>query len=99
MHFVRWFLTKHYAACILLCMNSIDDLFKAFGGTAAFGRVIGKRTEHAGAMKNRQSVPLRYWPALISSERGREIGLTSADLMRIHAARVDDQNEPLEAAQ
>lgn len=65
-------------------MQTIDDLFAAFGGPANFGRVIGKRTEHAGSMKARGYVPVLYWALLVKSERGQEIGLTFESLHRLH---------------
>lgn len=65
-------------------METIDDLFRAFGGPAAIGRIIGKRTEHATGMKRRNSIPVRYWQALIESDRGRELGLTYAKLVELH---------------
>jgi hypothetical protein len=70
-------------------MKSVDDLFEALGGTTQVGQAIGKRVEHAGSMRNRKSVPVRYWPALINSEKGREIGLTWEAIAVAHGIAVD----------
>jgi hypothetical protein len=70
-------------------MNSIDDLFEALGGPTKVGQIIGKRVEHAGSMKSRGSIPVRYWPSLIVSERGKELGLSWEWLARLHGIPVD----------
>jgi hypothetical protein len=80
----------------MLC--SVDDIFDAFGGPSAVGRVIGKSTEHAASMRRRGSIPVDYWPALIA--HAREVAadpeqprcrmmahVTSDTLMLIHADR------------
>ena len=64
--------------------ETIDDIFRLFGGPTAVARVIGKRPTTASEMKRRQSIPVRYWPSLLESARGHEIGLTSEILMEVH---------------
>jgi len=65
-------------------MKRIEDLIEAFGGVTKFGRVIGKRTEHVGSMRSRGSIPARYWKSIVDSEKGRELGLTLDDLVRLN---------------
>lgn len=82
-------------------MKSIDDLIKAFGGVAEFGRVIGKRMEHVGSMRARRSIPARYWLTLLQSEKGREIGITVETLSRLNfgePAAADDADGADDAA-
>ncbi|RAI33736.1 hypothetical protein [Rhodoplanes serenus] len=69
-------------------MGTIDDLFDTLGGPAEIGRVIGKSTEHAAAMKRRGSIPVGYWPALVAEAERRGIGsLDYEALVRMHAER------------
>jgi len=58
------------------------------GGPAAFARLIGVTTEHASAMKRRQSIPVSYWPSLIESSPAKVMGLTADDLLGLHAEPV-----------
>lgn len=67
-------------------MRSVDEIFEAFGGPASVGRAIGKPTEHAGVMKARRSIPVAYWPALVSAARERGLnGITFEALALLHA--------------
>jgi hypothetical protein len=67
-------------------MNNVSDLFEKFGGIGGVAAAIGCNYSTASEMKRRKSVPVAHWPALIASPRGREIGLTSDELLRLHAA-------------
>ena len=67
-------------------MNSLDDLFRAFGGPANLGRALGISTEHAAAMKRRRSIPVRYWLPLIHAARvSGKTTVTFETLTRLHA--------------
>jgi hypothetical protein len=66
-------------------MSMIDVVFSAFGGPSKVGRAIGVSTEHAAAMKRRGSIPVGYWPDLISAARERQIpGITYESLTHLH---------------
>lgn len=83
-------LTDGDAKCIVSIMDTdlatVDDLFSTLGGPAAVARLIGVSTEHATAMRRRRSIPVDYWPALLESEGGKQINLTSDDLVRVHTS-------------
>jgi hypothetical protein len=66
-------------------MRTLDDLYSTFGGAAVIGRIIDKPVEHAAAMRRRGSIPVEYWPALLSSAKANGIRLTSDMLMAMHA--------------
>jgi hypothetical protein len=69
-------------------MQTIEDVFIAFGGPAKIGQAVGISTEHAAAMKRRNSIPVAYWPALIASARERGIScITYESLTLLHAER------------
>lgn len=69
-------------------MTTVDAIFKAFKGPANVGRAIGKRTEHAVQMRRRGSIPVTYWPALISyAEANKVPGVSYATLVAAHAQR------------
>lgn len=67
-----------------MSLSTVDDLFRAFHGTAAVGRAIGRGASTASEMKRRRSIPVQHWPALVDSTRGREIGLTADVLLAMH---------------
>lgn len=76
-------------------MKTIDDIFDAFNGPAEVARIIGKRTEHATAMRRRGSIPVVYWPSLFAVAKARGIsGITYDALVAVHAERA----KPSEAA-
>ena len=64
---------------------SVSDLFDRFDGPKGVARIISKGHSTASEMKRRASIPVEYWPALIDSDKGQELGLTAEHLMRIHA--------------
>jgi hypothetical protein len=69
-------------------MKTLDDIFAAFKGPAELARVIGKRTEHATAMRRRKSIPVAYWPRIVDEAQARGIdGLNYDALVAIHAER------------
>ena len=71
-------------------MGTVAELFDAFDGPANVGRAIGVTTEHAAAMKRRQSIPVPYWPKLIAAARERRIsGITYESLTYLHAERAE----------
>jgi hypothetical protein len=63
-------------------MESIDNIFEVFGGASNFGRIIGKRAEHAGSMKARGSIPVKYWLVLIQAAKDRNISRLTGDSLR-----------------
>jgi hypothetical protein len=66
-------------------METVSDLIEAYGGVAAFARVIGKSSSTASEMKRRGSVPVAYWPKLIASAGRLGIaGITAERLMWLH---------------
>lgn len=68
-------------------MSTVATIFERFEGPANVGRAIGKPTEHATAMRRRGSIPVRYWPALISAAKAAKIeGVTYKDLVSAHAS-------------
>jgi hypothetical protein len=71
-------------------MRTLDDVFDAFGGPAAVGRVLGKSTEHAASMRRRGSIPVEYWPVLLSAAHKQNIDhLTYEALVLIHSRRMN----------
>lgn len=59
-------------------MQTFSELIDKIG-PAQLGRIIGVTTEHAAAMKRRNSIPASYWPALVNECAGRE-GLEAVNL-------------------
>lgn len=68
-------------------MVTIESLFQDLGGPAAIGRVIGKPAEHVRLMKKRRSIPVAYWPALISAAKKQGQKLTYEALVQAHASK------------
>lgn len=71
-------------------ITSVDSLIDKIGGPALLGRAIGVSTEHASVMKQRKSIPVAWWSALIESEAGKALGLTSDALLRIHSPQPNE---------
>ncbi len=71
-------------------ITSVGELIDYIGGPAALGRAIGVSTEHASVMKQRKSIPVARWSALIASEAGKIHRITSDVLLRIHAPQSDE---------
>lgn len=69
-------------------MQTVAALFDEFGGPAKVGQAIGVSTEHASAMKRRESIPVDYWPDLIAWARINSIrGVTYETLALMHVRR------------
>jgi len=65
-------------------MDTVNDVFREFGGPTALGRAIGVNPSTASEMRRRASIPVDYWPKLIEAARQRGIDLDSDSLVRIH---------------
>lgn len=71
-------------------MLTVSQIIEKFGGPTKFAAVIGRIPSTASEMKRSGSIPVRYWPAMINSEKGREIGLTSDMLVAAHVRKPED---------
>ncbi len=65
-------------------MDSIESLFAQLGGPSEVGRIIGKSTEHAAAMKRRKSIPVRYWSKLMMASQQNGVDLNADRLTKLH---------------
>ena len=73
--------------CQSIAMKSVDtisDLFYLFGGTGAMAKFLGVKQSTASEMRRRCVIPIKYWPAIIHSPKGRELMLSSAVLLKLH---------------
>jgi hypothetical protein len=85
---IHFALTLKNTLCIFDAMKTVDDIFDAFNGPAEVARTIGKRTEHATAMRRRKSIPVAYWPRLVDGAKARGLnGITYDALVAAHAER------------
>ena len=71
-------------------MMTIEQIITALGGPTEVGRICGF-DRNPGArghdMKRRQSIPVRYWPAIIQHAKRKGItGITHKSLTEIHAS-------------
>jgi uroporphyrinogen-III synthase len=69
-------------------MNTVAEIIDRLGGGANVARILAVGPSTASEMKRRGSIPPAYWPALLASEKGREIGLTAETLMLAHPRKV-----------
>ena len=77
-------------------MPSVAGIFDAFDGPAAVGRAIGVTTEHAASMRRRGSIPVGYWPDLLSEGGKHEPPIvTHQDLIEAHASRRPVRRHPV----
>ncbi|MGP0093296.1 MAG: hypothetical protein ACLPKB_25635 [Xanthobacteraceae bacterium] len=69
-------------------MHSVPEIIDAFGGTAAFGRVIGRGQSTASEMKRAGAIHGRYWEEIVEAAQSRGIaGVTLECLARLHSRR------------
>jgi hypothetical protein len=75
-----------FHATLILMAQSIEDIFRGFGGTSAFARVFAIPQSTASEMKRRKRIPVRYWPRLVTeAERRRIKGVNYDMLVGLHA--------------
>lgn len=70
-------------------MREISDIIKAFGGTVAFGRMLGHTTSGTAYrvtydMLRRKSISIRHWPRIILEARRRRLPITAEVLILAH---------------
>jgi hypothetical protein len=66
--------------------ESIGKLIDELGGALAVGLALGVNSSHVRVMRTRRSIPIRYWPRLISLARSLDYKLTERDLVAMHIA-------------
>jgi hypothetical protein len=68
-------------------MKTVADIIDALGGPTKFGEICGF-DRHPGArgsdMRQRGSIAVRHWPAVLAAAEAKGIALTERDLVRIH---------------
>ncbi|KTS07926.1 hypothetical protein SB2_02840 [Methylobacterium radiotolerans] len=71
-------------------MRTVSDIIDALGGSTAFGRICGF-TKNPGArgsdMRQRESIPVVYWPRIVEYARARDIKIDNDMLVRVHLRR------------
>ena len=66
-------------------METIDDVFEAFGGTSKTANILAVKQSTASEMRRRASIPVKYWPKLIKAAKASHIrGLSNDSLARLH---------------
>lgn len=73
-------------------MNRVSDLIDRLGGNASVARDLGLKPSAVSEMKRRNSIPPKYWAALIEIGRSRGVEGVSADrLVAIHSAQSEGE--------
>jgi hypothetical protein len=74
----------------------LSKIFARWPSLGDFARDISVGYEAAKQMRRRQSIPVKYWPAMISSAAERGEPLTEAELVEAHveAERSKSDNPP-----
>lgn len=69
-------------------METVEKLFETFGGPTALARALDVGTSTASEMKRRKSIPVEYWPRIVSEagSRGYE-GISYETLVAMHAGK------------
>jgi len=69
-------------------MLTIQKIFSDFGGPTKLGRAIGVAPSTASEMKRRASIPVDYWPKLVSAAPSCGVtGLTYEKLVQVHTGQ------------
>ena len=72
-------------------MNRIADLFDLWPSEAEIARAVGVHPRNVWAWKNRRSIPVEHWAALIHDAEARGIeGVNAEMLVSIHATPKDE---------
>lgn len=77
---------------------NVNFLIASWPSLGAFARDAGVSYGAAKQMRRRGSIPVDYWRALIESDQGRELGLTSDILVSLHTRVISSSSEAPEAA-
>jgi hypothetical protein len=76
-------------------MNTLADIFAAFGGPAAVARILDVGPSTASEMKRRRSIPPEYWLRLVREAERRGLpDITTDALATIHARNKGRLPEP-----
>ena len=66
-------------------MTSISELFDKIGGPFQMAKISGAGAAAAAKWKERQSIPVRYWPPIVAHCREKRIsGVTYEILVQMH---------------
>lgn len=66
--------------------RTVPELIDALGGASEVARLIARQPSTASEMKRRQSIPVRYWPALVAGAKAKGIDdLTYETLVAVHS--------------
>lgn len=69
--------------------NTFRTLVNALGGVSQFAEKIGVGAFAAKKMRDRNSIAVRYWPAVIAASVAEGIDLTTDDLMQMALVEKD----------
>ena len=64
-------------------MRSISDLIDVLGPVPDLARSLGEKPATVHKWRQRQSIPLTYWPAMIAAAKGRDMELTADQLLSL----------------
>lgn len=62
----------------------IEQIFEDLGGTSAVAKLIGVGQSTASEMKRRKSIPVEYWPAIVSADKAEMTGITYDRMVAAH---------------
>ena len=82
-------------------MNSVREIIDALGGPTEFGRICGfvKNPAARGSdMRQRESIPVTYWPRVIEAASATQQPITYETLVRVHQRPASAQPSAPEAA-
>ena len=68
--------------------DTFDDLIGTWG-IAQFAADLGVNYSTANAMKQRNSVPSKWWPTLLAKSRGRGVKITQGSLLEIQSRSIE----------
>lgn len=65
-------------------ISSVHAIFETLGGAASVARMLRVNASTASEMKRRKSIPIKYWPSLISAARVEGVRIDEAALVSAH---------------
>ena len=67
-------------------IKNIPDIIERLGGPSALALHLGKPITTVASWKDRKSIPVEYWPAMVVTASKRGIKLDYERLVNLHLA-------------
>lgn len=72
----------------MMLMQTFTEIINEFGGPSAFAVILGTTQQNVSQMRQRNSIPSRFWPTVVEAAQEKNIqGITFETLAKLAASR------------